>query len=47
MDYITDAHYMQGKRVCKNFEIKKFHDLNIMTCILGVILIFGRCFLKL
>ena len=44
MDYITDAYYMQGKRVCKSCERKKFHDLNIMICISRVILIFGRCF---
>ena len=24
MKYTTDPHYMQEKRVCKNFEIKNF-----------------------
>ena len=33
-EYITDADYIQAKRVCKNFEIKKsgeYHDLYLKS----------------
>ena len=44
MKDITDADYMYGKKVCKDFEIKdlgKYHD-----CILKVIHYFWLIFLK-
>ena len=34
MEDITDADYMQGKRVCKDFEIKnlgEYHDLYLKS----------------
>ena len=38
LEETTDADYMHGKRVCKEFEIKIFGEyLNIMICTLKVI----------
>ena len=34
MEYITDADYAHGKRVCKDFEIKRlgeYHDLYVQS----------------
>ena len=42
MEEITDVDYMDRKRVCKDFKIKKL--VNIMICILRVIHYFCRCF---
>ena len=43
MEEITDADYMHGKRLCKDFEIKQ---VNTMICILEVIHYFWLMFLK-
>ena len=43
MEEITDADYMHGKRICKDFEIKNlggYHDLYLKSDIS----LFGRCF---
>ena len=45
MEEITDADYMHGKRVCKDFEIKKldeYHDLYLKSDTLLLVDIFGN-----
>ena len=32
MEDITDADYVHGKRVCKNFEIKNFSRISRFLC---------------
>ena len=49
MEYLTDANYTLGKRVCKDFEIKNFggyHDLHVQSDTLllaGVFENFRKC----
>ena len=45
MEEITDADYIHGKRVCKDFEIKKldeYHDLYLKSDTLLLVDIFGN-----